>query len=274
MKKTYNDVAILIVTHNHEDYILNLIDSCKRLQEIPKYICDAASSDKTYEILIKETRDFPNFYILKKDILESFSKNNNDLIKNYQLFEHNILLINPDCFFEEDSVRNFIEKSRSIKNLGVSAPEVHFPNGKKQVTWRKYPSIIGFIYRRFSSPKKIPANYYISRTQDGYYFNIEWALGAFLYIPKKLLLLNNYTLLDERYRLYCEDADLCLTAYNYGLKVIGIPQSGIYHALQEKSSSKLSKYNYWNITSGLKFMIKWKLKYLNLLKIIRTTNFQ
>lgn len=268
MNKNSYQTAILIVTHNHRDYVSKLIDSCKNVKDIPKYICDAASTDGTLEVIENETNGRPDFFILKKQCLESFSKNNNDLIRTFNLFDYNILLVNPDCFFEEESIRNFLEKSMLIDNLGVSAPELYFPNGTKQITWRKYPSAYNFFYHRLFSPRIFSDNHYVFKELDNSVFHIEWAIGAFLFISRALIARNNNILLDERYRLYCEDADLCLTAYSYGLSVVGIAQKGIYHALQEKSSSKLSKYNYWNIVSGLKFMTKWNLKYKKLIREI------
>lgn len=263
-------IAILIVTHNHQEYIKNLIDSCKCMPGISKYICDAASTDQTLETIKSEISGRSDFFILPKDILEGFSKNNNDLVREFQLFDHNFLLINPDCHFDEKSLSEFINISASIDGLGISAPEVHYPDGRIQTTWRKYPSLYSFFHRRFVKPTSTPANHYISKVKSVNAFQIEWALGALLYISNDLLIKNNNNLFDERYRLYCEDADLCLSAYANNLKVIGIPMDGIYHALQEKSSSRFSKYNYWNVTSGIKFMLKWNYRYLVLLRLIRS----
>lgn len=262
-------IAILIVTHNHQDYVKDLIDSCKKIPEIHKYICDAASTDNTLVTLRSEIGSRSDFHILAKEKLEGFSKNNNDLVRNFRLLDCDFLLINPDCYFSEDSFREFITKAASIDNLGVAAPQIHYPDGRAQVTWRKYPSIYSFFYRRFINSLDSPINQYASSSGNGI-FNIEWALGAFLYVSNNFLRSNNFNLFDERYRLYCEDADLCLSAYHHELKVVGIPNNGIYHALQEKSRKKLSKFNYWNFTSGIKFMCKWNFRYFLLIRYIRS----
>lgn len=262
-------IAILIVTHNHQSYVKALIDSCKKVPEIKKYICDAASTDGTLLSLEAEIEGYGDFHLLAKNQLESFSKNNNDLIREFNLFDHDILMVNPDCSFTEEGLRKFLAQAMAVEGVGVAAPVIHYPDAREQVTWRKYPSLYSFFYRRFIGSTGAPGNQFISKKSDSV-FAIEWAIGAFLYVSNRLLMANGGALLDERYRLYCEDADLCLSSYYHRLKVVGIKVNGIYHALQEHSRKKFSKYNYWNISSGLKFMRKWNFHYFFLVRTIRS----
>ncbi|PWU26010.1 hypothetical protein DK254_25695 [Pseudomonas sp. RW407] len=253
--------AILIVTHNHSGYISKLIDSCREIKHIKKYICDAASTDGTDLLLEAAIRDDDSFELIKKSELEGFSKNNNDLVREFFLQGKNLILINPDCYFEKDSLLKFLDTISTLEELGVAAPTLHYQNGVIQNSWRRFPSFWGFVKNRFSK-SKATTNNHILREIKRDIFEIEWALGAFLYISSTL---TKQPPLDERYRLYCEDSDICMKAHSLGLKVIGINIPGFYHALQEKSSTKLlSKYNYWNICSGFLFAAKWNATYLKI----------
>lgn len=246
-----DEIAILIVTHNHKDFIKKLMDSLEKFEYNNVFICDAASSDNTLQIL-KESKFKDK--ILAKSKLESFSKNNNDLIRHFKLSSKYFLLLNPDLYFEEDFISKLYITAESNPNYGIIAPEIHYPDGRLQVTWKKFPSVIQVLKKRigFSSIKNE------SQMLKG---EIDWCLGACMLIKKKFLKKNS-TLLDERYRLYCEDVDICFEVHQKGLKVIGHKDAIAYHFLNELSSKKIfSKYNYWNICSIFKFALKWNYKY-------------
>ncbi|AFY20737.1 glycosyltransferase [Pseudomonas sp. UW4] len=262
--------VILIVTHNHKQFLGPLIESCIRLPHIKKYICDAASSDGTNEELKKLIADKSDFNLLSKNVLEGFSKNNNDLIHHYKLHNLPIILVNPDCSFSAQAFHKFVSIASSIENIGVAAPSLTYPNGTPQSSWRKFPTPYQFVNKRINKKLADPGNHTTHELHDSTY-SIEWALGAFLYVSHELN--TGSGILDERYRLYCEDPDICLTAHFRGKRVVGIPMEGIKHDLQQKSRAVFSKYSYWNIKSALLFALKWRGEYFNILKKIRSSTF-
>ncbi|TPD71961.1 glycosyltransferase [Flavobacterium microcysteis] len=245
------EISILVVTHNHDRYIKKLIDSLEKFQYFNVYFCEAASSDSTLEIL--KTSIFKN-NILVKTKLEGFSKNNNDLIRHFNLNTNFFLLINPDLYFEEDFIKTLYESSQKDPNIGIIAPEIHYPDNRLQVTWKKFPSIFQVFKKRLGFLKTIDE---VQMKNN----NIDWCIGACMLI-NKVLLKDNNTLLDERYRLYCEDVDICFEAHQRKLLVVGEKKAVAFHYLNELSSKKIfSKYNYWNIRSIIKFALKWNWKY-------------
>lgn len=247
-----NDISILIVTHNHEDFIGNLITSLEKFEYSNVYICDANSSDNTLEILEKSSF---NKNILIKNTLESFSKNNNDLIRKFNLKSKYYLLLNPDLFFDQDFIKSLYYKMESDSSIGIATPTIFYPNKNLQVTWKKFPSVAQVIKKRLGFFKTENETQSISD-------DIDWCLGACMLISSSLLKPNG-TLLDERYRLYCEDVDICFEAKQKKLKVKGVKEAYAFHHLNEMSSKKIfSKYNYWNVCSIIKFAVKWNYKYL------------
>jgi N-acetylglucosaminyl-diphospho-decaprenol L-rhamnosyltransferase len=247
-----NDISILIVTHNHEDFIGNLIKCLEKFEYSNVYICDANSSDKTLEILKKSSF---SKNLLSKSKLESFSRNNNDLIRKFNLSTKYYLLLNPDLFFDHDFIKSLYYKMESDSSIGIATPTIFYPNKNLQVTWKKFPSVAQVIKKRLGLFKTDDE---IQSISD----DIDWCLGACMLISSRLLK-PNATLLDERYRLYCEDVDICFEAKQKNLKVKGVKEAYAYHHLNEMSSKKIfSKYNYWNICSIFKFALKWNYKYL------------
>lgn len=246
------DVSILIVTHNHRDYISRLLDDLNRFGCTNVFICDAASTDQTKELLLSSPY---HKQVLLKSHLEGFSKNNNDLIRHFKLNTPYFLLLNPDVYLETDFIRVLYEEMKSDPSIGIIAPMIKYPNGTVQTTWKKYPSVFQVLKKRMGLRRATDEK----QQESG---EIDWCLGACMLITQDLLK-NNNSLLDERYRLYCEDVDICFEAKMKGYKVIGSDNTFVYHHLNELSAKSIfSKYNWWNIVSILKFALKWNFKFI------------
>ncbi len=249
--KRENEISILVVAHNHGDSLGKLIESFIKFEYKQVYFCDAASTDNTLEILLNSPY---KENILKKNILEGFSKNNNDLIRHFNLSTSYFLLLNPDTFFDTDFISTLYCLMEKRADIGISAPTTYYPNGNLQITWKRFPDFFQVIKKRLGFLKAENEEQMLGP-------EIDWCLGACMLIRSSFLK-ENRSLLDERYRLYCEDIDICFRVYQEGLKVYGVKETYIYHSLQEKSSQSIfSKYNLWNVSSIIKFIVKWNIKY-------------
>ncbi|PHK26520.1 hypothetical protein VF13_42230, partial [Nostoc linckia z16] len=189
-------VSILVVTHNHQDHIPKLLNSLQEFGYTNVYFCDAASSDNTLHIL-KSSPYSDN--VLVKEKLESFSKNNNDLIRYFGLASKYFLLLNPDIYFDTDFIKVLYDGMEADPAIGIGAPLLLNPDKTLQVSWKEFPS----VFQAFK--KRLGLTTIRNEKQAGVH-KLDWCLGACLMIRNDLLKENN-TLLDERYRLYCEDAD-------------------------------------------------------------------
>lgn len=252
-----NKVAFLVVVHNHEKQLQKLLKSLIHFKYENVFFCEANSSDKSSFYL---KNSIFNKNVLYKNKLESFSKNNNDLITTFNLKKFDYLMIlNPDTFFKEDFVNTLCKVAMDNPKAGVIAPKILYPNGTLQKNWKMFPNVFHVIKKRIglrtiAEEPIVPAG------------NIDWCLGAAMLINSQMIN-SEGKLFDERYRLYCEDVDICVRAHLCGYKVIGTDKAIVYHELGESSSKAIfSKYNYWNVSSIIKFALKWNLKYLNIHK--------
>ncbi|KGE71121.1 glycosyltransferase [Spirochaeta lutea] len=242
--------ALLIVTHNHARYLPRLIESIKNQNYKNTYFCDAASTDGSAEII--ESRGFQS-QILKKTKLESFSKNNNDLIRVFNLRPDVFILLNPDTYFEIDFISPILSIFEENQKIGIACPQLINFDGSLQDNIRSYPGLHGFFKNRLGI--EILKDNKPRQSQN------YWCLGACMFIRANLTREGDM-LLDERYRLYCEDSDVCFNAIQEGYIIKKFPDLCVYHDLQEESRVKiLSKKNFWNIQSIFKFLLKWNFKY-------------
>lgn len=245
------DVSILIVVHNHEEHLPLLINSLEKFKYLNTFFCDAASSDSSRKII--EESSYKDHLLVKKN-LQSFSKNNNDLIKHFNLKNKYYLVLNPDTYFDTDFLSSLVSFLENHYETVIVCPKLLYPNGRLQKSWKKFPSFFQVVLKRIGlrnveDEKKL---------QDGY---IDWCLGACMLIRSSFIKKRGF-LFDERYRLYCEDIDICFSAKIHGYKVFALKEAYIYHFLGESSSRIiLSKYNIWNIASIIKFLLKWNFRY-------------
>lgn len=248
-----NEVSILVVAHNHAQHLPKLIASLTQFGYLNAYFCDAASSDESSNVLKNSIFHQNTLY---KQTLEGFSKNNNDLIRHFKLKSEYYLLLNPDTFFHEDFLQKLLDIITLDETIGIIAPKTLNPDGSLQISWKKFPSPIHVLKKRLG----FAASEENLQQAPG---NIDWCLGSCMLIRKELME-KNQSLLDERYRLYCEDVDICFRAHDLGYQVIGTDKTYIHHVLHESSAKNIwSKYNRWNIESIIKFGLKWNFKFLN-----------
>ena len=252
--------ATLIVVHNHRKHLDKLISSLSAQNYKEVYFCDAASSDGSKELLEKSV--YKN-NLLSKRVLESFSKNNNDLIKHFNLDANYYFVLNPDTFFDMDVIGALIKEARLSKKTAILAPKILNADSTVQKSWKIFPSIGKVVLKRLGLRRT-------SNEPEIVQGNIAWALGAALLVKKEFIDQRGY-LFDERYRLYGEDIDICFAAHVNKWEVKGTNNVLVFHSLNEMSSKKLfSKYNIWNITSIFKFYIKWAKHYAHIRKSVNS----
>jgi len=80
--------------------------------------------------------------------------------------------------------------------------------------------------------------------------DVDWIAGLFMTMRAETFqALGGF---DERYFLYCEDADLCMRAWNLGLRVTVVPAPVVTHIAQRQTLKRL-RHLTWHCESLLKF---------------------
>ena len=233
-------VSIVIVTHNHSQFIEACLTSCfNALQYIHGEIIlvDNCSIDGTKEIIKKFEK---NVHIIHNTFREGFATNNNKAIKMAR--GSYILILNPDTSFSPNTLKDLFELAQKIDNLGLLAPQLVFPNGDVQHSCRHFPTLWAFITRRtplrvFLQNSRLNEKHLMfGQIKDGE-TKVDWVLGACMLIPMSVF--DKIGLFDEKYFLYVEDIDLCYRIHQAGLDVIYTDKSRIVHHHLAESDHKL-----------------------------------
>ena len=153
---------------------------------------------------------YPSAIIIEADNNLGFSKGCN--LAAEQANGEYFLFLNPDCEIKtENTLTIMLEFMRSHPEVGISGPI--FMNAAGQM-------ISGAHFNYFGEP-------YTSNDFASLPGTIAWMSGAALIISKQLF--KNLKGFDERFFMYSEDVDICLTARKAGFLIAEIANTKIMH---------------------------------------------
>jgi len=242
------NVSIVIVNYNVKEYIVPCINS------IYKY----SKSKYTYEIIVIDNNSvdgsietlknkFSKVKIIANNQNVGFSKASNQGAK--QSRGENILFLNPDTLFVEDSLEKLIIESEKRNCKGIIGPKIVDQVGSTQQSFWRYPTIfntiISLLYLDFLNQRKNYKNIALDRAT-----RVDSISGCGLFISKKLF--NKLDGFNEIF-FWMEDIDLCLRSNMLGENVIYYPLTKIKH-ISGASSQKNYKITILNqLNSKIKY---------------------
>jgi hypothetical protein len=217
-------------------------------------VVDNCSSDDTVNIVKK----YSDVIVMTNSKNYGFATANN---KGFKIARGEyVVVLNPDVnFTKETNVIKMIEYFKETHDAGIIAPKLYYRNGDVQENARSFPNIWVLLIRglklenRFSRYKFYKNK--VSNNNSEIVKSVDWVIGAFFLIQRKLLVELNY--FDPKYFMYYEDADLCLRAAKKGYRVIYYPfVSAIHDYMRESSKKYFSKLKFIHIQSVIRFYSK------------------
>jgi len=145
-----------------------------------------------------------------------------------------VLLLNNDTLLKNNVLDIMVQLMENDPTIGILSCKLYEPSGKVQKNCRgSYTSPFDTLFGRASFMTRIWPKNPISRrnTLSDWDYNsfrsVDWVSGACLMIRKKVL--DQVGLLDERFKMYWEDTDICLRASRAGWRVCFTPEAEILH---------------------------------------------
>ncbi len=225
------DVSLITVGMNHCNFINKLYESLLSRPVLgleAEYIyVDNCSSDGSLDFL-KQT--YPQVRILQNQQPSGFGANNN---KGFTLATGRVIgIVNPDIIFTENALKQIVDYIDATEEEVIIAPKLLNSDGSHQYSVRKFLTLKMLGWRLLTgmndqseSPeirRYLCKEYNWEKAQP-----IDWSLGAALFMKRDIY--RKLGGFDERYFLYMEDEDLCLRAWENGIKVIYLPDAQLIH---------------------------------------------
>ncbi len=267
-----NGLSIIIVTYNSDKFITDCLNNLK-----------ADSFTAESEILVIDNNSIDNTSHILKNYRGRITKIFNPKNIGYggacnQAFKEScspyILFMNPDAFPDKDVVKNLVEYMKINPDVGSASSCLLNPDNTIQYSCREFPKpkyifarILNILFKKLSI-RQINS-YLMANINHSIDTIVPWVTGAFMLVRRSAF--SEIGGFDEKYFLYCEDADLCLKLYSKGWKTAYVPTAGnvlhVHQSLSRKPllSPKNIKYSIIHVKSLLRFFIK-HFKFLNSLK--------
>jgi GT2 family glycosyltransferase len=144
-----------------------------------------------------------------------------------------VVVANPDTEAHPGAVDLLREFADAHPRAGIVGPQLLFPDGRRQPSRRRFPTVRGTIVRRTPLRKALRPE---TRQVDHYLLDespigpvqADWMLAAFLLLSREML--DELGGFDPGFRLYGEDIDLCYRAAKAGWERWYVPAAVVTHA--------------------------------------------
>jgi N-acetylglucosaminyl-diphospho-decaprenol L-rhamnosyltransferase len=244
-KESILDITIIIVSFNTKELTHKCLSLVYKYAKDINYeivVVDNASSDGSAEMI---AREFPHARLIILPENRGFAGGNNPGMKIAR--GRYILLLNSDAFLEQDALNKTILYMEQHHEIGILGCKLTNPDGSLQPSARMLPSPINKLLVLTGLAHRYPKSRFFGRVDLSWWDHSEpksvgWVVGAFFLIRRETIKDIGY--LDERYFLYFEEVDYCISARRKGWDVVFYPFTQIVHLGGQsavKSVNKISK---------------------------------
>lgn len=195
------------------------------------WVVDDASRDDSCTAI--EAR-FPQVEVLRSDEPRGFTVSANCGLR--RTLQHTqadlLLLLNSDTEIEPGSLAALIEAFDRDPRLGIAGGTLHYPDGSPQWSGGREPSLAWLFALASGLPRllaQLPGYRRLRplapKAADP--VPVDWVTGAALALRREVW--DEVGPLDERFRFYCQDLDLCRRASRAGWGVALLPEFRVLH---------------------------------------------
>lgn len=249
------DISISIVTYNSEKVIGNLLTSLyehTKENSFAVYVIDNGSSDNTVSLI---KNNFPQVKLIEQEN-KGFGGGHNAVLSQLDSKYH--AMINPDIVFQSDALHTLFTYMEEHEDVVIGNPLIHNPDGTRQEVPCKQPTYRYAFSReleRFGGPFKKWRDEYTMRTIPFEQpIDVEFCTGCFIFIRTALFKeLNGF---DERFFMYCEDADLTRRAMQHG-RAVCVATATVVHDWERASGHNWKLFRI-HLSSIQKYFKKWR----------------
>jgi hypothetical protein len=223
------------------------------------WVVDNASADGTPEMVADA---FPDVHLIARDENLGFAAGNNLALKRIlpelpaASHESFVWLLNPDTEVQPGTTRALSSALEGDPTVGVAGTKLLYPDGSLQQSAFRFPGLLQLAFELFPMPQRLydtPLNgRYPRRLYEGERpFPIDHPLGASMMVREETI--GAVGLMDEGYRMYCEEIDWCWRMREAGWRALCAPKAEvIHHAGQSTSQVPVRSFiNLWTSRARL-----------------------
>lgn len=213
-------ISVLIVNHDGGEHLFTCL---RRLEELSGdwhevIVADNASTDGSRQ---RVAREMPWVRLLELGKNPGFGTANNRAAEVAE--GDRLLLLNSDAWPEPGCLPRLEAALDADPRLGAVAPELRYPDGRRQFCRAPTTGIVGEAIQKLRNP--FEAAGWVHRLRPP--FDPGWLTAACLMLRRRAF--DQVGGFDEGYFLYYEDVDLCLRLRRAGWRIDDVPEATAVH---------------------------------------------
>ena len=224
------DLSVCIVSWNTLELLrecLGSIDDTRNDLPLEVIVVDNASSDGSPDMVRQE---FPGVRLVANADNRHYAEANNQALRKST--GRLKLLLNPDIRVHPDALQTLVRWMDAHPSAGAVAPKLVYPDGRLQYSCRAFPGPDVVLYEVLGLSRLMPR----SRT-FGKYRMTWWGYDEDKPVDQPMasaLMLRSHALdtvglLDEQFRMFFNDVDLCRRLWDAGWEVWFTPSATMSH---------------------------------------------
>jgi GT2 family glycosyltransferase len=229
-------VAVIIVSYNVGDELeacLGALRDEARGLTAAVTVVDNGSTDGTVAMLRER---WPAVHVIEAGVNLGFARANNVGVR--ATASEFVLLLNPDTVTKPGALRILVETLRDRDDAAAAGPRLVDAGGSPELSFGWPASPLGalgqkLILTAYRRNFPLAVRWVERRTREA--GSRYWVSGACLMLRRTDL--QEVGLLDERFFMYLEDVDLCLSLRTRGRLVLFVPAAEVCHLRGRSASS-------------------------------------
>jgi len=221
-------LAIVIVSYNVRaelDECLQSIVAQTPTLETEIVVVDNGSTDGT-PAMVRER--WPRVRVLEPGGNLGFARGNNVGIRDTT--SEMVLLLNPDTIVRPGAIETLVAALHADASAAVAGPRLVDQDGAPEISFGSAISPIGEFRQKlvaglYQRRMRAVVDWVERRTREG--GTRDWVSGACLLVRRRDL--ETVGLVDERYFMYTEDVDLCVSLGAHGRRTLFVPSAEVVH---------------------------------------------
>ncbi len=224
------DLSVIIVSYNTR----TLLDACLKSVacsssslSLETIVVDNASTDGSAE---QVREHHPQVRLIRNPRNAGFAAATNQGISiaggRY------LLLLNSDTVVLEECLDRVVRFADAHPEAGAIGCRVLNPDRSLQPSCLLFPGLLNIVLLATGLPKMLPRSRLFGREASTWWSydsvrDVDFVRGCFLLLRREAI--ERVGLLDERFFMYAEEADLCYRIRKAGMKVLFTPDAEIVH---------------------------------------------
>ncbi len=238
------DLCVTIISFNHRE----LLEQCLRAVKVSAenahvsntiLVLDNASHDGSAE-MVKAL--FPGVILIERHEVRGFAANQNELFRACEDQCRYVLMLNEDAVVGPETVTRLRSAIETDSRMAAIGPKLVYADGRFQTAGERLPGFWYHLLRHLGLGRFVPDKLRfrlggrVAASPDGHPIReVGYVIGACVLIRTEAL--REVGALDERFRMYGEDADWCSECWRRGWKIGADPSTTVVHHRRQSWSS-------------------------------------